>query len=235
MIIESYGISDIGLSRANNEDVWAELPDRNFYVLADGMGGHQAGEVAAKEAVMALCDAVDLLFEKSETLAQTDVMAGIKDGILAANAWVRTLAKKHSELAGMGTTLSCFCLFNKHLIYAHVGDSRLYRYRKKEGLTCLTTDHSVRQENKSMLTRAIGPSSTIYPEIGVLPIQMEDLYFLCTDGLTDYVSEDAIAQIVSSSTSLKNTSIELVDTAKAEGGNDNITVLMVKIDAAHFS
>jgi serine/threonine protein phosphatase PrpC len=227
MIIESYGISDIGLSRANNEDVWAELPDCNFYVLADGMGGHQAGEVAAKEAVMEMCDAIDTLFAKKEPLSQSGVIAGLHRGIIAANTWVRTLAKQHPELSGMGTTLCCFCLFEETLIYAHVGDSRIYRFRKK--LTCLTADHSVRQENKSMLTQAIGTSSLLGPEIATAPVVIGDIYFLCSDGLTDYVADDEIETILQKSTSLKDAAIELVETAKAAGGNDNITILMIKL------
>ena len=99
--IESYGISDIGLARANNEDVWAELPSYNFYALADGIGGHQAGEIAAKEAVLELCDAVDEFFAKTPIPLVDTVSKTLKQGISNANTWVRSLAKEHPELSGM--------------------------------------------------------------------------------------------------------------------------------------
>ena len=103
--IESYGISDMGFVRTNNEDVWAELPQYHFYVLADGMGGHQAGEVASKEAVLQLCDAIDFLFTQEKGISSEEAARGLRKGVAEANRWVYTLAQKHAELSGMGTTL----------------------------------------------------------------------------------------------------------------------------------
>jgi len=243
MEVESYGISDIGLSRANNEDVWAELPDIRFYALADGMGGHQAGEVAAKEAVLELCDIIDALFTQDPKPSAEKISQILKQAFVDANHWVRSLAQQHPELAGMGSTLCCFCVLKETLIYAHVGDSRIYRFRTV--LTRLTEDHSLRQELlstgdldeeeaaafpfKNVITRAIGTNPLIEPHIATTPVQLGDIYFLCSDGLTDYVSDDEIEAILKKHSSIKEASIELVETAKNAGGNDNITIVMIKI------
>ena len=240
--IESYGISDIGLSRANNEDVWAELPAYNFYVLADGIGGHQAGEVAAKEAVLELCDAIDGFFSKESVHNVETASKSIKQGISKANTWVSSLARQHTELSGMGTTL-CSLLFLKHTaIYTHLGDSRIYRFRGK--LERLTQDHSSRQrvitkkldekghpivKVKNVITQAIGIMDKVNPEIHTLSLQKGDLFLLCTDGLTDCVTDPEIEEILRYETSIKEASLQLVEKAKNGGGNDNITIVMVKI------
>ncbi len=227
MNIESYGISDIGLSRANNEDVFAELPEYHFYVLADGMGGHRAGEVAAKEAVLQLCDAVDTLFSEEKKPTPQQAIAGLKLGLAEANHWVYTLSRNHPELSGMGTTLCCFLLLDQLLIYAHVGDSRIYRFRKK--IERLTQDHSFRQPQtfKSMLLRAIGTTATVEPDVETLHVEEGDIYFLCSDGLTDYVSDAEIEKALKKFTNIKEACLELVEAAKTAGGNDNITILMI--------
>jgi protein phosphatase len=243
MEVESYGISDIGLSRSNNEDVWAELPDIRFYALADGMGGHQAGEVAAKEAVLELCDIIDALFIQNPKPSAEKIAQILKQAFVDANQWVRSLAQQHPELAGMGSTLCCFSVLENTLIYAHVGDSRIYRFRN--ALTRLTEDHSLRQELlstgdldeeaanafpfKNVITRAIGTNSLVEPHVATTPVQLDDIYFLCSDGLTDYASDDEIEAILKKNSSIKEASIELVETAKNAGGNDNITIVMIKI------
>jgi protein phosphatase len=242
--VECYGISDIGLSRPNNEDIWAEIPEIRFYALADGMGGHQAGEVAAKEAVLELCDVVDDFFAENPKPTPEKVAQNLKEGFRDANKWVRTLAAKHPELSGMGTTLCCFCVIEGTLIHAHVGDSRIYQYRNKK-LSQLSEDHSLRQEllsvgdldeksaasfpHKNVITRAIGVSSSLQAAIGATPVQSGDIYFLCSDGLTDYVPDSAIEAILRKSASTKEAAIELVEAAKAAGGNDNITIVIIKI------
>jgi protein phosphatase len=135
------------------------------------------------------------------------------------------------------------CVFNKTLIHAHVGDSRIYCFRK--ALSRLSEDHSLRQELLSMgdldeedaaafpfknvITRAIGTNPSLEPDIAAIPVQPGDIYFLCSDGLTDYVSDEEIEAILKKSSSIKEASIELVDAAKNAGGNDNITLVMIKI------
>lgn len=241
--VESYGISDIGLCRSNNEDVWAELPDIHFYALADGMGGHQAGEVAAKESVLELCDIVDELFSQESTPSSERVIQFLKQGFTDANEWVRSLAREHPELSGMGSTLCCFCVVKNSLVYAHIGDSRIYQFRHT--LKRLTQDHSLRQKllsngdldekraaafpYKNIITKAIGTHPFVEPQITSTPIFKGDIYFLCSDGLTDHVSDPEIEAILKKSTSIKEASIELVEAAKNAGGSDNITLVMIKL------
>jgi serine/threonine protein phosphatase PrpC len=241
--IESYGLSDIGLSRSNNEDVWAEIPEIYFYTLADGMGGHQAGEVAAKEAVMELCDVVDDLFTITAKPSSHTLLETLKKGFRESNRWVRSLATQHPELNGMGTTLCCFCVYEKDLYYAHVGDSRIYQYRER--LTQLSEDHSLRQallssgeldaeaaanfRYKNIITRAIGTAPKVEASIGITKVQMGDIYFLCSDGLSDFVSCKQIESILSKSSSIKEASLELVEAAKNGNSNDNISIVMIKI------
>lgn len=243
LTVESYGITDIGLSRSNNEDIWAEMPDLQFYALADGMGGHQAGEVAAKETVLHVCDLVDAFFTQSAKPTLVQIATSLRNAIIEANSWVRALAQQHPELAGMGTTFCCMLLYEKTLVYAHVGDSRIYRFRKH--LEKLTADHSLRQELlakgdldaetaaafpfKNVITRAIGTASIVEPEIATDAAESGDIYFLCSDGLTDFVSDSAIEELLSQKLSLKETALELVEKAKSAGGSDNITLVLIKI------
>jgi PPM family protein phosphatase len=242
--LETFGISDIGLIRQNNEDVWLELPEYRFYLLADGMGGHQAGEVAAREVASFLSDYVKNLFATKNDSFTIDALAlKLKEGIKRANRWVYELSHKHEELSGMGTTLCCFLLYEGVLIYAHVGDSRIYRFRNT--LEQLTQDHSLRRELmhrlhleerkantmafKNIITRAIGTSLNVEPDIATLRVQPQDIYFLCSDGLTDTVSDKEIMHLVQKGASVKQTCENLVSLAKTKGGIDNITIVMIKI------
>ncbi|MBS0616388.1 MAG: Stp1/IreP family PP2C-type Ser/Thr phosphatase [Verrucomicrobia bacterium] len=245
MDMESYGVTDIGSRRQNNEDVWAELPDCQFYILADGLGGHQGGEVAAKEAVMGLCDAIDTLFLSDEKPTAAKASHAIESGVKHVNKAIRGLALQHQELAGMGTTMCCFLILENTLIYAHIGDSRVYRFRGK--LERLTQDHSLRQKllssgdldetsaskfpYKNIVTRAIGTTPTVSAEIKTSPIHKGDIYFLCSDGLTDSLSDLQIEEILKNSSSIKEASLDLVEAAKAAGSSDNITIVMVKTSA----
>jgi serine/threonine protein phosphatase PrpC len=237
--LESYGVSDIGLSRPNNEDVWAEVSEAQFFVLADGMGGHKAGEIAAKVAVLSLSKAIQNHMPSMET-----AMLTLRAAILKANADVYQMASRDENLHGMGTTLCCMQVYDQSLLYAHVGDSRIYRFRHHQ-LEQLTEDHSLRNEliakgqldvanassfpYKNVITRAIGTTLQIEPTLTATGILPSDIYFLCSDGLTDYVSNEEIADVLKKAKSVKETSDLLVELAKSKGGNDNITIVMIKI------
>jgi protein phosphatase len=224
----SFGISDIGRARTNNEDLFAILEEKRLFLLADGMGGHLAGEVAAA-----------MTLETLNTFSSPTFPSTIEEGCLflrkalqEANQRVFALASNCPNHLGMGTTLSCFMLMENHLIYAHVGDSRLYRYR--QDLYQLTEDHSTRQcrpfrAPRQVLTRAVGTNSTLLPDIGVIPLQPGDLYMLCSDGLSDSLKTEEIAKELAASCSLEEKGGNLVKTALEKGGNDNITLLLVQI------
>lgn len=218
--INSIGITHLGLMRTNNEDVWAELPDEQFYILADGMGGHNAGEIAARETVMHLIQSIKMLPKGSLTQVASYLHQAIQD----ANAWVYNLSLQNTQYHGMGTTLCCILIYENHLIYAHVGDSRIYRFR--QGLSKLTVDHSL---SKHVISRAIGTSPDVKPEISISSIHPEDTYLLCSDGLTDYMSDHEIGSWMKQPFTLERTAHALVEGALIRGGKDNITLLLVKI------
>lgn len=240
--MESYGVSDMGLIRTSNEDAWAELHACAFFILADGMGGHQAGEVASTKAVHALAEEMETTFS---SLTSSDIKKAenqLKQMIMQVNKKVYRLSRETPSYAGMGTTLACLWIYGGKLIYGHVGDSRIYRFRQKT-LTQLTEDHSLRQEMiakgtlnlshsasfKNIITRAIGTQAEVVPVIQSSDLENEDIYFLCSDGLTDELSTDEIKSILLKSKTIKQASDTLVAAAKAKGGSDNITIVMVKI------
>ena len=242
--LESYGISDIGLVRQNNEDVWCILPELSFFALADGMGGHNAGEIAAREAISQLCK---ILTEKMKTYdtgpSAERIASDLGQSIREANAWVYKMSGTDEELRGMGTTLCCFLLADRQLIHAHIGDSRIYHYNGR--LSQLTLDHSLRSELiasgrldeqtapmfafKNVITRAVGTSAQVEPEIGIHPVNADDIFFLCSDGLTDHVSSREMQAIIQQSESIQEAADTLVNTAKIKGGNDNISIVIVKV------
>ncbi len=237
--VESFGISDIGTSRSNNEDVWGELPDEHFYVLADGMGGHLAGEVAAKEGVLHLCDSIERFLRVNPNPTIEMATTHLKNAFSEANRWIRSLTEENHRFAGMGTTLCCVLLLKNEIVYGHIGDSRIYRFRKQ--LERLTEDHTLKAEllaageitkqmstrYKNVLTRALGIAPFIQPDIHHLPYQSGDIYLLSSDGLHESLSDFQIEAILRETPSIKNAAIELVEAAKNAGSTDNITALVI--------
>lgn len=240
--ISSTGISDVGLVRQNNEDVWAEIPDLCFYALADGMGGHQAGEIAAKEAVNSLCHLIKKTLKEPKSIEKC--VEAIKAAFEQVNSYVYKLGRSSSDYKGMGTTLCALFLTENGVIFAHVGDSRIYRFRKGK-LEQMTKDHSLICElvelgqidemqasefvYKNIITRAIGTEPYVEPSIQSSDLVEGDIYLLCSDGLSDLLSLKEIEQIIKKESLLCQTARVLVDHSKAKGGHDNITVVMVKI------
>lgn len=240
---KACGISDVGLVRQNNEDVWAELPDLGFYILADGMGGHQAGEVASREAVEELSKLLQKGFRgKNRDLASA--MDTIRGAIIEVNSHVYHLSRENPELKGMGTTLCLLHVHKEGVIIAHVGDSRIYRLKSKK-LELLTKDHSLLRElvdrgqldeaqmkdfhYKNIITRAIGTEPNVQPAIDKMELGPSDIYILCSDGLSDLLSIEEIEKVVLESKSLSEAATALVSLSKMKGGHDNVTLLLVEI------
>ncbi len=236
------GVSDVGTVRQNNEDVWAELSDLQCYILADGMGGHQAGEVAAKEAVDTLCRTLKRqLPTKGKTLAEASAV--IKQAIEHVNQHVYKMGRSTHELKGMGTTLCLLLVRPEGVVLAHVGDSRIYRFRNNV-LELLTQDHSLLAElvqrgkltqeeqeqfqYKNIITKAVGTEPQIVPSVEVDLVEKEDLFLLCSDGLSDLLTVDEIQQVIANYGCLSETALQLVSLSKNKGGHDNITVLLVR-------
>ncbi|MBS0625039.1 MAG: serine/threonine-protein phosphatase [Verrucomicrobia bacterium] len=240
--LKSFGLSDIGLVRPNNEDVWAALPEIGFFALADGMGGHQAGEVAAKEAIDHLSHKIR---EIDPNLSQTAMIEKMRDAIESANRWVHKMSRQSSSYTGMGTTLCCVYWSQTSVIYAHVGDSRIYRLRGDQ-LDLLTQDHSLFAKwmsmgekakecetpypYKNVITRAIGTHAKANPEITFCPFEPGDLFFLCSDGLSDVLESEEIKKILHRSPDLATAAGRLIQKAKIKGSHDNITVLIIQCE-----
>ena len=234
--MKAFGLSDIGLSRENNEDVWIACPEIGFFAIADGMGGHRAGEIAAKETIEHLLSSI----KKIRSHSAIDWMIHLRQAIENANQWVYLLGQNHETLNGMGTTLCCVIWIKDAVIYAHVGDSRIYRMRKSK-LQLLTQDHSlfakwlrIGKESqtpfpyKNVITRAVGTGSKANPEIAISTHEPGDLFFLCTDGLSDVLSLEDIEKMINHSQDLEEVSKKLIEEAKFKGSSDNITLLMIQ-------
>jgi len=239
--LESFGISDIGLVREHNEDLWAAYPEEGLFILADGMGGHSSGEIAAKEALSSLY----AFFKKrspTNIYSTEELKKFFRDVFTQVNDLVYREGERNDELKGMGTTL-CALFFHQHsAILAHVGDSRIYLFRGKK-LVQLTEDHSLVSElvslgamkedeaetfpYKHILTRAIGTHPKVDSSIKSMETEPEDLYMLCSDGLTNYASHQQIENILKSNIPLSLKGQMLVDQAMENGGGDNITLILV--------
>lgn len=244
--VTACGISDIGLVRQNNEDAWAQLSELNFFVLADGMGGHRAGEVAAKEAVKALCDH----FQQTIAIAGPHLSIDEAYGLVLlsieyANSAVYQLSRSDIELRGMGTTLCCIYCHPQGIIYAHVGDSRIYRLHNNS-LEQVTKDHSLLRElvdlgqideqnagdfqYKNIITKAIGTEKSIEPSIHICDVFDNDIFLMCSDGLSDMLCLKEIEMILNQNPDIELASKELVTKANEKGGFDNITIVSVKVN-----
>lgn len=247
-----YGQTDVGMARDHNEDtiMWDET--LGFAILADGMGGHNAGEVASAMAVDHIKDCMINVLKtkpsqsKPAELGYSDV---VRDAIIDANQEILQHAEEKPECVGMGTTL-VFALFqNDVVIFANVGDSRIYRLREDK-FEQITSDHSLVQEmvdsgyisqeeaklsiSRNLITRALGIGDELDIDIEKKTIQNGDIYLLCSDGLSDMVSNEAIQDIlVEDRDDPSNTTHRLVNAANENGGVDNISVILVSIQKAY--
>lgn len=237
-LVDVYGISDIGFVRKKNEDVFKILQNNLLFSIADGMGGHKAGDIAAKEATNHLCN---LLSKSLHPNSSTDeLIYHIDLAIKETNNRVYTLSRTHEQLMGMGTTLCCLYLNKQAAIYAHIGDSRIYHYQKKI-LIQLTKDHSLINKlidqnknftpkvTKNIITKAVGTHPSVTPSIGKMTYEKNDIFIMCTDGLSDYVTNEQMKKIIDNHTDCKNLCSDLINEAKNNGSSDNITCVAIKI------
>ena len=237
VILRSAARSDVGLRRQANEDSFAVDPERGFYLVADGLGGHTAGQVASQLAARASVNALATLEGATATLSEM-----LRIAVSAANREVFATAEAKSELSGMGTTLVALLAQGKRIALAHVGDSRAYRVRGGS-IRQLTDDHSLvadlvrRREipaaaapqhpHRHVLTRALGVRRTVEPDLAELTPADGDIFVLCSDGLTGPVQDEEIAAEVSRDSDLDAACGRLIELANSRGGEDNITVVVV--------
>jgi protein phosphatase len=240
-----YAVSDPGRTRNNNEDSVAVDEEPGVTVLADGMGGYNAGEVASGMATTFIKTELGRwLTQAAVSASDGDVRRAMDICVDNANRAIFNAANSNPQYAGMGTTLVLGVFRENRLLLGHVGDSRGYRFRGGR-LQQLTHDHSLLQEqidaglltpeqavfsaNKNLVTRAVGVEDTVLLETHTHDVLPGDLYLLCSDGLSDMLDDDTIAQLLSSHEPLDDVAGALVDAANDAGGKDNISVVLIRV------
>lgn len=249
-ILDIARLTDPGLVRDHNEDAVAGDVESGLLVLADGMGGYQAGEIASEMAVLTI------VAELKESLShcppgELDPASGmqresilIRDAVDRANANIFQVAQTQQQCEGMGTTLVVALFTNNKVLVGHIGDSRMYRLRGN-GFSQLTEDHSLLQEQissglitpeqakfshqKNLVTRALGVDPAVDLELHEYDVQPGDLYLICSDGLSDLVDDEDIYLTLSSlSANLELAAHQLVQIANDKGGYDNVSVILAR-------
>lgn len=242
MIYQFCSQTDPGLARENNEDAVTYDPPTSLTVLADGMGGYNAGEVASGMATAFIRSELSRwLSQVGKTANAREVRRAMEICVDNANRSIFNSANSNPQYAGMGTTLVVGVCHEARLMLGHIGDSRCYRLRGEE-FTQITKDHSLLQEqmdaglitpeqaatslNKNLVTRALGVEDSVLLEVNEHRVDAGDIYLMCSDGLSDMVDDAGIAAILQSADTLEHKSAALVAAANAAGGRDNISVLL---------
>jgi len=244
------GQTDTGRVREHNEDTIATDPDVGLLVLADGMGGYNAGEVASGIAVKTITNLVreglareDLgSIDRSTGLTRPSIV--LRDAITRANKIIYQTARSQAECEGMGTTVVAALFYDNRISIAHVGDSRLYRQRGSQ-IAQVTMDHSLLQElvdrgfyspeeaqraaNKNYVTRALGVEPQVEVEVQEHPVDKGDVFILCSDGLSDMVEDEDIRLTISTfGANLDTVAKQLIQLANENGGRDNVSVVLAQ-------
>ena len=243
--LEFFCATDTGRARNNNEDSVAVDEPTALLVLADGMGGYNAGEVASGMATSFIKSELGRwLAEASDSASDTDVRRAMDICVDNANRAIFNAANSNPQYAGMGTTLVLGVFRDSRLLMGHVGDSRAYRLRAAK-LSQITHDHSLLQEqidsglitpeqaafssNKNLVTRAVGVEDTVLLETHLHDVMPGDTYLLCSDGLSDMLDDESISQLLSANSSLSEAGASLIDAANDAGGKDNISVVLARV------
>lgn len=234
-----FSMTDVGVVRQVNQD-YVFASDKplgmleNLFVVADGMGGHQAGDYASKYTV-------EVLQKQIREFTGNDVERNLVDAIAKANRAILQAAAEDEHLKGMGTTVVAATIRGQMMYFANVGDSRLYLIN--QGITQLTKDHSLVEEmvrlggirpeeakhhpDKNIITRAIGAKKDVEVDYYEHRLKMGDLILMCTDGLSNLVEDEEIFHLVQGARDIVEATVSLVDTAKSNGGTDNIGVVLI--------
>ncbi|MCQ2518821.1 MAG: Stp1/IreP family PP2C-type Ser/Thr phosphatase [Lachnospiraceae bacterium] len=241
-MVRAFSKTDIGKKRQLNQDFvftsalpLGNLP--NLFIVADGMGGHKAGDYASKFTVETIVEEVGMSKE-------TEPVKILSDAIQSANRQLRKIASEDEDMGGMGTTLVVSTCMGDNLLVANVGDSRLYVIN--EDIKQITRDHSLVEEmvrlggidrvaarnhpDKNIITRAIGASPTVNIDFFEVTLAEGDMILMCSDGLTNMIEDPDICAIVKSGGELKDIADNLIRTANNNGGKDNIAVVLVSSD-----
>ncbi len=242
-MIKAYAKSDIGKVREINQDSYYisdSIDEVQIYMLADGMGGYNGGEIASNLAIQSAKNYIENNFNDIEK-EKDSIIQLLASSIEYANMVVYEKSKENKELEGMGTTLEICLIYNNKVYIGHVGDSRVYRIRK-QFMRKLTQDHSYVQKlvkdgkitqeqaihhpQKNMLMKALGCNAFVEPDVMVKGFLKEDILVICSDGLSNLLSQDEI--FASAKNNIELAPKELVEKANLKGGYDNITVVIIK-------
>jgi serine/threonine protein phosphatase PrpC len=253
-ILEVAGLSDVGLQRQRNEDAIQFDALCGVMVLADGMGGHQAGEVASEIAALTISADLQYALQRLHRpslfhilyrqFRQQSTAHHIIAAVKRANSLVYNIAQTRPNFAGMATTLVLGVFTNNQLFVGHVGDSRVYRLRQQQ-LQQMTEDHSIVQEqinaglmtaaqakqaaHKNLVTRAIGIDDRVELTLNVLDVAVGDVYLFCSDGLTDLIEDAAIESLLNQDISMVALTQALIALANEKGGVDNTSVILAQV------
>jgi protein phosphatase len=235
-----YALSDVGRKRQHNEDSYLVAPQLSLFAVADGMGGHRAGEKASRMAVERLRDA---LVPPKRAAGKDEVLAHLQKAMYITGAAIFDAAQSDPDLAGMGTTLTSVLVHAQRAYVAHVGDSRCYLFRDGK-ISQITSDHSwvaeqvkagllTEQEAREsrfrhIITRSVGFEREVQVDGTICPVQSGDCLILCSDGLSNYLEEDDFADVMSRQL-YSDAPRVLIDLANARGGDDNITVVIIHL------
>ena len=243
-MVEVFGLSDVGCIRELNEDCYCicgfgDNSERGFCILADGMGGHNAGEVASQNAVKLIAEEMNRLLESGEK----EIPGQLSRAVSAANTGVYTMASENPIHRGMGTTVVTAFIDDGTAYVANVGDSRAYAVRDDE-IVQITTDHSVVSElvmrgtitkeearlhpQKNIITRAVGTDKSVRTDIFEYNYSPGDVMIICSDGLSTMLDDSRILEIIKSKKTSEDTVNSWIAAAKDEGGLDNITVICIR-------
>jgi protein phosphatase len=250
--ISSWAGTDVGLKREVNEDFFLADSNLNLYIVADGMGGHAGGDIASRMAVEIVRDRVrqarragGLFNRQASTRESAAILKMLADAISNASSEIFKASDRRPELVGMGTTITAMLVHGARAYVAHVGDSRLYRWRGKR-IEQMTEDHSLVNEQvkagfitaeeaahsrfRNIITRSVGFESLVNSDTFSAPLRPDDHFLLCSDGLYGMVEDQEIGQTLGNGR-LSNAVGRLVSLANERGGEDNITVIILKVDS----
>jgi protein phosphatase len=252
MRAEAAGISDVGLQREHNEDCFAVVPSHELFIVADGMGGHRAGDIASKLASESItnffrrAEAEDMTWPFQPDAALSDEENRLVTAIRLANRQIYEHSVRSRDLRGMGTTVvgALFSSAHQKMYIGHVGDSRAYRIRGDE-IVQLTRDHSLLNDYlqampdmseeqrselpKNVITRALGMQDSVEVDLVSDDVQLGDVYVLCSDGLSGMVEDEDVLEVVRSHPEPDAACRRLVTMANEHGGEDNVTAVVIKI------
>lgn len=245
--MRAYGLTNVGLKRTMNQDAFYLDHEEALCIVADGMGGHKAGDLASRLALDSILDYITSGHKESQKCVDEETLLLSErdlcmEAVEYANDVVYEKASESAELHGMGTTLVLLRILNGHAILAHVGDSRIYRIQD-EVITQLTKDHSRIQELidqeqitreeaykyplKNVITRALGGAAEVKVDTAIIPLQRSDVFVLCTDGLSGVLEDDEILELVSANPGDPEESCRrLVQCTLDRGAPDNVTVIV---------